>query len=209
MPKYTIEIEGDGGEFIAGEVRKEFYDALKENGIAIKKYAEGGLNGKQLATIPEEIRPFYPGEWFEIRPYIAHATLAKADATISVRDHEKNETVYRSSDDEAGLSIGDWYGVEDKPQAFSIYDPGGEWAGKYVYTCQRHEDGLFFIADIELDEPFDKEKLLVIQINYNEQDYIAGLVYFPDGFDGEREIEIQGEFGDSEINGATHELMEL
>ncbi len=205
--KYTIRIDGYGGEFIAGEVKAEFLEALEENGISIEDYAEGNIDDEDAAHIPEDIRPFDPGEWYNIDRPITHATLADSNATIIVDDDETNETVYDSSEDASETS--DYYGmkgVEEKPEPFSIYDASDNWSGKCIYTCQRDEDGTFFNATLELDEPFDKDNLLVMTVNFNERSFIAGLIYSPYGPEDERFIDIEWEGGDTEINGATHEL---
>ena len=203
--KYEVRIEGSGGEFIAGEVKKEFVEALEENGISIDDYAEGDREDEQFECIPEDIRPFDPGEWFEIRPFITHATLADSEAQIIINDDDGNE-VYDSYEDGSDQMDCYDFGVEEKVKPFSIYDPDPEWIGKAVYTCQRDEDGSFFNATFELDEPFDKDNLRVLTINLNERGFIVGLAYY---VDDERFIEIAGEFSGSDINGATHELMKL
>lgn len=204
--KYEIEIEGEGGEFIAGKVKSMFLEALEENGIDIEEYATGDMDDEQFECIPEDIRPFDPGCWYDINSFV-HATLAHNDATITVWDKEAKEFVYNSSDEDAvELGVGETYGEEGLPQPFSIYDAGDDWEGEVVYTCQRQETGTFFTADLELDEPFDPNKLVVQWVNLNEQMYIGGVVY---ELDGDKFIQIEGEFGGSDIDGATHELRQL
>lgn len=207
--KYEIEIEGDGGEFIAAEVEHDFLEALDENGIDIEEYAEGDSADERFACIPEDIRPFDPGEWYNLDRPIAHATLALASAKITVWDKEAGEFIFNSHEDEVQYNYDEDIEFPDQPKDFSIYDPDPEWFGKAVYTCQRHEDGTFFIAELELDEPFDASKLLAITPRFNDEHFINELAYYPQGIGNGDYILIRGEFGGSDINGATHELMQL
>lgn len=215
MPKYTIEIKGDGGEFIAGEVKKEFLDALEENGISIEDYAEGDPDDEQFECIPEEIRPFEPGGWFNIHPHITWRNLCDIERMELRVDNEEYETVYSADGYSLAEHIHDnWTCDENGEVSFSIYDPGSEWEGKCVYSCQRDEYGPFFSSEIELDEPFDPRKLCLMTINLNELDMISKVVYYPeldaDGNPVCEGIEIKDD-GDHEtdINGATHELKML
>ena len=212
MAVYRIEIKGDGGEFIAGEVMKEFFDALEENGISIEDYAEGDEDDKQFECIPEEIRPFDPGGWYNINS-IVHRNLCDSDRMELEVTDEDSETVYEGGEfrDNKHMTEND----DDDEDIFSIYDPDRKYEGKCFYTCQRDENGVFFSGEIELDEPFDPEKLCLLTVRLNELDFISRVLYYPQGLDEDGfpigdPIEIQDE-GDheSEINGATHELMEL
>jgi hypothetical protein len=215
MPTYTIEIKGDGGEFIAGEVKKEFLDALEENDISIEDYADGDSDDEQFECIPEEIRPFDPGCWFDIHPYITHMNqcdIARMELSVT---NEDCETVYDGGPYSGSEHIHDnWSEHDNGVVSFSIYDPDNEYLDKCIYTCQRDEDGVFFSGEIELDEPFDPKKLCLMTINLNELDMITKVVYYPqldeDGDPVGDYIEIENEAeGETDVNGATHELRML
>lgn len=216
MPKYTIEIKGNGGEYIAGEVKPEFLEALEENSISINDYAEGDPDDERFECIPEEIRPFDPGGWFNINPYIVWRNLCDIDRMELHIYGEDFETIYYAVDQHGdNLHQHDNWTLDEQGEvSFSIYDPGSKWEGKCVYSCQRDEYGVFFSGEFELDEPFDPKKLCLMTVNLNELDMISKVVYYlqldVDGNPVGEGIEIQDE-GDHEtdINGATHELMLL
>lgn len=206
MPKYQISLSGEGGEFIAGIVSQEFFDALEVSGISIEDYAKNNLDDEDYAVIPEDCRPFSPGEWFEIN-FVVHNSCCAADGgEVSVWDEDIKSTIYEAPINGAiegpSHEIGD---NEDDAPGFSVYDPGDKWKGQIAYTCMRHEDGIFFDGVLEVDEPFDPSKLMLCTSNYNERDMVTKVMYFPDGFD-EDGIEVEGKFGGSDINDTQHEL---
>lgn len=218
--KYEIEISGDGGEFIAGEVEQEFFEALEENGISIEDYAEGDYDDEQFKCIPEDIRPFDPGGWFNIHPYIVWRNLcdeSRMELVVWDKTDGECEDVYRGGPYQENRHTSDNWTCDDLgEESFSIYDPGSKWEGKYVYSCQRDENGMFFSCEFELDEPFDPRKLCLMTVNLNELDMISKVVYFnkldeegePDYDSGYVELEDVGDH-ETEINGATHELRQL
>jgi hypothetical protein len=218
MPKYTITIRGEGGEFIAGEVNKEFFDALNDNDISIEDYAEGDSDDEQFECIPEEIRPFDPGDWSNLSPYIVWRNLCDTESMELEVDDENFKTVYSDSDEVLYMTEHEYDVDENGVVNFSIYDPSDpydNYRGKYFYSCQRHEDGVFFSGTIELDEPFDPNKLCLITVNLNESEMVSKVIYYPqgpneDGYPVGEGIEIK-DVGDheTEINGATHELRML
>lgn len=216
MPKYEIELTGDGGEFIAGIVKKKFYDVLNDNEISIEDYAQNNLDEDELALIPEKIRPFGPGEWFEISPAIIHRTCCDwRSGEIQVWDEEAKETIYKAPTDgepEEGPAHGST-DEEDRDKHFSIYDPSGKWEGKVGYTCMRDGNGTFFTGTLETVAPFDPRKLVLIFSNFNERDMITKVVYYPrldaNGYPEGDPIEVEGEYGGSDFDGEQHELRML
>lgn len=192
MAKYTIRLEGDGGEFVAGEVSREIYDYFQENEIDIAEYAEDSSNP---FDVPEEYQPFEPGGWFDCSN-IVHVTTCDDGANVVVED-EDGEVIYEacvSSDDDNGHGyVDDYKGVN-----FSIYDPDGKWNEKAVFTAMRYEDGVFFEGEIEIDEPFDPKNLGLEYCNYNERNMVTKVLYYKS--EDEDPIVVEGDFVGTDVN---------
>lgn len=211
MPKYMISIEGYGAEFVAGEVDKKFLTALKKAGISIEDYAENNLD--DYSSIPENVRPFEPGEWFEC-DNIAHVCLAanSSDCMITVED-ENGDVVYQAPVTGATEGPSHCPDGDIGADVFSVYDPGDNWNKKTVFTAMRNEKGSFYSGALEIDLPFDPENLLTCTCNFNERMFVNQIIYEPkgpDNCDDDNEIMINNDEGaDTIFKDAHYELMTL
>lgn len=176
---YRLTIWGYGGEKVMGTVDRKIYEYFKHRRLDVSDFA-WNYDYAEENNIPEEMFPFYPGEWHDC-DNIGHAYGVSMNAgTIQISD-EKGNTVYERSledcdgcDDSPGLCCGDEIWIDSQTP------------GTVVFIGSSNEKGTFFEGDINLRAPFDIEKL---EINYDEVDgeEMVTSIYY----DGE-EIENEG-----------------
>jgi len=176
MPKYTIRIEGHGGEFVAGIVSQESFDYFEELGVDINDYAEDSDNSLE---VPEESQPFYPGDWFEC-DNLVHDFGAEydADCTVTVEDEEGNEVFSDCVASEELKECEEPYTeVSVGLEAFETFDCGQKLIGKPVYLCWSFEKGLLFQGELVTDEPFDPARLFLWQRRLEDLTRIVKVQY--------------------------------
>jgi len=172
---YKIRLWGYGGEYVMGEVDRKVYDYFKARRLDVSEFAWDSEYADDN-NIPEEMQPFYPGNWHDCDGMGHCWGVDRSAGTVQV-DDENGDTVYEKSlDDVTG------FGEDDE-------NPDPEWscgeeiwidmkpAGSVVFLGVSSEKGTFFEGDIELKTPFNPGKL---SLNYDEIDgneIITGVTY--------------------------------
>lgn len=169
--KYRIELSGRGGEVVLGNVKKEFYDFVEENNIDFEEYAsDWGFFDEYDIDIPEDIRPFEPGDWYE-GDDIAHGCgPAIDDCYVSVLDGNDN-IIYDALTFGAFADLG-----AECDSGTEIYPTETLDDGDVYYIGQSFEKGLFLVYEIEADS-FDPAKLTFITTDYDGWEIVTGAQY--------------------------------
>ena len=207
MPKYKIEIKGDGGEFVAGFVSQESYDYFQENDLDINDYAEDRDNELE---VPEESQPFDPGYWSDC-DNISHKYGCEVfDESRVIVENEDGEEVF-----EASVTDGAVFCQQDDDEVqVDIDDPCDELMGKPVYSCRTVERGLFFQGTLEIEEPFNPDHLYLKYGRFDDDwELITKVLYgprdadYPDHPDEAKVITIDNDGGgDTITKDRTHSL---
>ncbi len=182
---YKVELWGYGGEYVMGTVDRKIYDYFRQHRISVADYAWGG---DEYEHVPEDMRPFEPGCWYD-NDDMGHVSGVDMNAgTMQITD-ENGEVVYqRDLSDLDGcdvqLSTCEEVWIDEKP------------AGTVVYYGYSSEKGSFFEANIELREPFDPEKLLINISDFDSNEIVVGVEY-----DGE---ELDNYGGNTNGKGSEH-----
>jgi len=172
---YKIRLWGYGGEYVMGEVDRKVYDYFKARRLDVSEFAwDSDYADKE--NIPEDMHPFYPGNWHDCDGMGHCWGVDRSAGTIQVED-ENGDVVYEKSlDDVTG------FGEDDE-------NPDPEWScgeeiwidmkpeGSVVFLGVSSEKGTFFEGDLELKTPFNPGK---ISLNYDEIDgneIITGVTY--------------------------------
>jgi hypothetical protein len=163
---YKVELWGYGGEYVMGTVERHIYDYFRQHRISVPDYAWGG---DEFDDIPEDMRPFEPGCWYE-NDHMGHVSgVDRNSGTIQITN-EKGEVVYRRE-------LSDLDGCDVQLSTCEEVWVDEEPAGTVVYYGYSSEKGSFFEADIELTEPFDPEKLLINISDFDSNEIVVGVEY--------------------------------
>ena len=169
---YKVRLWGYGGEYVMGTVDRKVYDYFKERRLSVMDYAWGDSN----YDIPEEFEPFPEGSWYECSDICHVSGVDRNSGTLQVDDENDNEHYSIKLEDIDGYSEGspeisgnEEYWVDSK-------DPG-----TVVFIGVSSEKGTFFEADLELTEPFDSTKLMIIYDEVDGNEIVSGVQY--DGVD--------------------------
>jgi hypothetical protein len=163
--KYRIEIGGSGAEVLIGKVKREFYDLFQ--GLDISEYAWNHefFEDNKGVEIPEDIRPFQPGEWFNCnRAAQAYGVLVDEAYVNIIQD---DDVLY---DDEPATSLS----LECRDDIFpdEILDEGDAYI-----SVESTFKGVFFSYEFETDF-MDIEKLILCVTDVNGfGDLITGVEY--------------------------------
>lgn len=165
---YKIRLYGYGGELVMGQIDKKVWDYFREHRIDVGDFSCDSDYGESL-NVPEDCRPFYPGEWNECDSMYHGWGVSRNAGTLEIED-DKGEIVYtRELNDIDGCDVQ----LNCVEEAF-IEMKG---RGSCVFYNYSSEKGTFFEANLELNMPFDPEKLC---INYDEVDgdeLVTGVSY--------------------------------
>lgn len=173
--RYRIEISGRGGEVVIGNVKKEFYTFIEENDLSFEDYAsDWGFFDENDVEIPEDIRPFEPGDWYDCDD-IAHSCGPEvSDCYITVMDVD-DTVIYDNLSFDAFSDLG-----MEQEQDEEIYPNETLNEDDVYYIGQSFEKGLFQAYEFEA-ESFDPAKLTLIVSDYDGWELITGAKY--DGSD--------------------------
>ena len=170
--KYKIEIGGRGGEIAIGRVKREFYDVIQTSGADFDEYAWNWdfFEENEGVEIPEDIRPFEPGEWFECDNICHNNGPSTDDCYISITD--ENDTVIYDD-----LALSQFYELgADSEQIEEIYPQETLEDGEVYVIGQSFEKGHFLSFECE-DEAFDPKKLVFMTGDYDGWELVTGLTY--------------------------------
>ncbi len=170
--KYRIEIGGRGGEVVIGTVQNDFYTLVQDNEIDFDDYSWNNdfFEENEDVEIPEEIRPFEPGEWFE-HDDLAHDNGPSVDDCYITIIDENDNTIYDA------LTLDQFYDLgADSEQTEEIYPQETLEDGDVYFIGQSFEKGHFLTFECE-DEAFDPSKLMFMTADYDGWELVTGLKY--------------------------------
>ncbi len=169
--KYRIEISGRGGEIAIGSVKREFYDVIQENVLDFDDYAwNWDFFDENEVEIPEDIRPFEPGEWFECDDICHNTGPSTEDCYISVID--ENETIIYDA-----LTLDQFYDLgAESIQIEEVYPQETLNDGDVYFIGQSFEKGSFLGFIVE-DEAFHPNKLVLDTADCDGWELIVGASY--------------------------------
>ncbi len=160
---YRVRLWGYGGEYVMGTVDRKIYDYFKQRRLDVSEFAWDG-DYAETNNIPEDMQPFYPGNWHDCDNMGHCWGVDRSAGTIQVDDENGNTVYEKSLEDIVGYdeenpepewSCGDEVWVDSQP------------AGSVVFIGTSSEKGTFFEADLELKMPFNPAKLC---LHYDEID---------------------------------------
>jgi hypothetical protein len=172
---YTLMLSGYGGEIVLGSVPREQYQYFRDNEIDIEEYAWDCDNEQE---VPEEMQPFFPGEWHSCDDIAHESGVELCDSNrITVTDENGKEH---------------W---QCKLGYMDLTDAGAEVDESDEYLCSDREDrentvgfvgqsiekGCFFEGELELTAPFDPAKLSISYSDIEGWSIVNGVTY--DGVD--------------------------
>lgn len=168
---YKIQMWGYGGEYVMGTVDRKIYDYFRSRRLDLSDFAWDDSYAEEN-NIPEEMWPFYPGQWYDCDS-MAHASGVDRQAgTIQIYD-EQDQLVYERQLESIGSM------EQDEPEMCCNDEAwiGSQPDGTIVFIGCSNEKGTFFEGEIELKQPFDITKL---QLGYDEIDgnEIINSVYY-------------------------------
>jgi hypothetical protein len=182
---YKIELWGYGGEHVMGTVEREVYDYFRQHRISVPDFAWGD---EVSETVPEDMRPFEPGCWYDC-DNIGHVNGVDVSAgTMQITD-ENGKVVYQRE-------LSDLDGCDVQLSTCEEVWIDSQEPGTVVYYGYTSDKGSFFEADIELNEPFDPEKLLINISEFDGNEIVVGVEY-----DGE---ELDNYGGNTNGKGSDH-----
>jgi len=157
--RVEIALSGYGGEVVLGTVDKTIFDYFQEHDIDIGEFSNDWDND---LDVPEDMRPFAPGEWHECDD-IAHRCGVEMHeyCRVVVIDLDTNTTLFESYLDISSL---DAKGISSSclEEVYVNHFPD-----KVVFTGQSVEKGTFFNTIIEIEDKFDPTKL---ELDYDDID---------------------------------------
>lgn len=186
---YRIELGAYGGEVYFGAVDRRIYDFFKEHKIDIEEYASS-WDEDTWAFVPEDMRPFEPGNPFDIGGVHESGATFDDTNTIEVFDENGNPvwscSLGSSALEEAGVA------VEESEEQYISDNP----EGTVVFYGAQGEKGLLFGNEFELRAPFNPELLKVTYGDYDGWQIVTGVIY--DGEDIENyDYDTTGKWSDA------------
>ncbi len=160
---YRVRLWGYGGEHVMGTVDRKIYDYFKQRRLDVAEFAWDG-DYAETNNIPEDMQPFYPGQWHDCDNMGHCWGVDRSAGTIQVDDENGNTVYEKSLDDIVG------YDEENPEPEWSCGDEvwiDSQPAGSVVFIGTSSEKGTFFEADLELKMPFNPSKLC---LHYDEID---------------------------------------
>ena len=174
---YRVRLWGYGGEHVMGTVDRKIYDYFKQRRLDVAEFAWDG-DYAETNNIPEDMQPFYPGQWHDCDNMGHCWGVDRSAGTIQVDDENGNTVYEKSLDDIVG------YDEENPEPEWSCGDEvwiDSQPAGSVVFIGTSSEKGTFFEADLELKMPFNPSKLclhydeidgneIITSVSYDEED---------------------------------------
>jgi hypothetical protein len=182
---YRVRLWGYGGEYVMGTVDRKIYDYFKQRRLDVSEFAWDG-DYAETNNIPEDMQPFYPGNWHDCDNMGHCWGVDRSAGTIQVDDENGNTVYEKSLEDIVG------YDEENPEPEWTCGDEvwiDSQPAGSVVFIGTSSEKGTFFEADIELKMPFDPSKL---SLQYDEID--GNEIITSVSYDGE---ELNNDGGDT------------
>ena len=166
---YKISLWGYGGEKVMGTVDKKVWDYCNKNSVDLSDIAwnDEDTVTQDMKLDPERL-PFPPGSWYECDNITHVHGVSRNAGTLQIEDENGDEVYNRRLEEMDG---------DDNSPEFECREEQwvGAHRGEIVFVGCSNEKGTFFEGDIELTQPFDITKLVLV---YDEVDYkIRQLTY--------------------------------
>jgi hypothetical protein len=195
--KYRIELSGRGGEAVIGKVNRKFYDLFEgeDSELDIDDYVwnDEYFDENEDVEIPEDIRPFEPGDWYDCDD-IAHEHGLSIDSAYI--------TIYEG--DEILVENGDVHLLEAGSTGLTLESadeiiPSETLADGEAYICiNSYEKGFFFSYEFEADS-FDISKLTLFVTNVDGWELIDGASYDGQDLEDLGELSTSGKGSDATL----------
>jgi hypothetical protein len=172
---YKVRLWGYGGEYVMGAVDRKVYDYFREHRLDLQEFS-WDYEYAEKNNIPEEMRPFEPGNWHDC-DNIGHSWGVDRNCGTLQVDDENGNTIYEKELESLGGG-----GLEEDP-------PEPEWGGgdevcidsqpkgTVVFIGVSSEKGTFFESDLELTIPFNPGKLTLSYDEIDGNEVITGVSY--------------------------------
>jgi hypothetical protein len=185
--RYRIEIGGRGGEVVIGRVKREFYELFNddETELDLEDYVWNFdfFEENEDVEIPEDIRPFAPGEWYDCDD-IAHECGVSVDSLFLTVTEDETLIIDNAESDALRSRGVEFETVEEiDPQELAQ-------EGETFIQVHSYEKGFFFSYEFEADV-FDITKLSLSVTDVDGWEIITGVKY------NELELEDLGELSTS------------
>lgn len=157
--KYTITIGGRGADVITYELTEEQHQTLKEGGVEEDQMDHDEINDVLgFEYLFDNIEPKYNGAYLD-------------SLHIEVKD-ENNVVIYTMEKIDYDKTISNEVYCDEK----------------HYFFIEDYSKGDFWVYNIELDEEFDKDKLILQLTDVGRRiDLVTGIMYDSNDFDDERD----------------------
>lgn len=172
---YKIRLWGYGGEYVMGTVDRKIYDYFRRRRLDLSEFAWDSYYADEN-NIPEDMQPFYPGQWHDCEDMGHVWGVDRSAGTIQVEDEHGNVVFEKRLEDVSGFGEDDenpepeWHGgdeiwIDSQP------------AGTVVFIGTSSEKGTFFEGDIELKTPFNPGRIALKYDEIDGNEIITGVEY--------------------------------
>lgn len=191
--KYRIEISGRGGEAVIGKVKREFYDLFEDGDLDLDDYVWNSdfFEENEDAEIPEDIRPFEPGDWYDC-DNIAHEFGVSVDSAY-ITITQGDEVLYDNVDATTLESAVEGLILESAEEIIpnEILEEGETYL-----TVQSYDKGFFFSYEFET-EVFEISKLTLEVTDVNGWEIITSVKYNDEELEDLGELSTSGKGSDA------------
>ena len=191
--KYRIEISGRGGEAVIGKVKREFYDLFEDGDLDLDDYVWNSdfFEENEDADIPEDIRPFEPGDWYDC-DNIAHEFGVSVDSAY-ITITQGDEVLYDNVDATTLESAVEGLILESAEEIIpnEILEEGETYL-----TVQSYDKGFFFSYEFET-EVFEISKLTLEVTDVNGWEIITSVKYNDEELEDLGELSTSGKGSDA------------
>ena len=207
--KIRICINGNGGEFVLGEITKDVYQYWSiEKPDYLEDYAlnSGLYNGYiEENNIPKNM-DFLESGWYEC-DNVEHMDFCILDeyakCIIEFPDGKKHEI----------KEIRYWDYDENFREVKEVYtgEGSGCYPKGYYFSCEANEKGTLFVFEIvlPLDVNFDEKKLVLFYVDFNGYNYLINLGYILPGDNADSPTMLQNVGGSTSGRSLTFDLFEV
>ena len=190
---YTVDLWGWGGELVIGTVKPEVYNYFVKNDLDIEEYAHN-YDYADENEIPDEMRPFEPGAWFECDNLLHESGIALGSSChINVLDQEEKE-IWTCELDGDALEEHE-VETEETEEFYASEQP----PGTCVFIGQSVEKGTFNGYSLPLTAPFDPKKLKIHYGDYDGWCLVSSVTYDGNELDSLDNISTDGKSAEYQL----------
>lgn len=167
--EYTVRLWGYGGEHVMGTVDRKVYDYFRKHRLSVPDCAWGSDDPVNYEELPEDMMPFTPGSYYDCSDVGQAYGVNMNAGTLQVED-ENGKVVYERSLDsldgcDVQLSTDEEVWIDSQPPGTVVF---------YGYTSDKGE---FFEGKINLQTPFDPEKLQLSICDIDSEEIVTSVYY--------------------------------